>query len=543
MRTRATIEANCCDGQGEMLRIMSRRCSREGSLIGCWRRIARTVCGLAFVLVALLAMGAPGDFEAVAESRRGSGEASRAVGDVRCPDCDDKGRMKCSQCGGKGLLARDCPRCDATGRRPCRVCTDGESADSPGRLVCPGCAGSGTVGDEGRTCPRCGGRQTVICGTCLGKGSHSCRKHILDKVCPTCRFSGRTPCTTCDGKLWLAPAVLASRKAKPASRKTSPPSDADSTAATKRPRRRASQEDAEEDKAPKVFDVDALRTRVARVTPTYEGHYDLFADDLRFEISTLGDKVKSLERRLRDAGAARPLRTELDAWQKRARDFHKRWGELRELFSKEHQAHLSARRVWEARDEGVKGLKGYRLELFNKQYNSRLRITTEIAEKASTRLAHFQPETLLDESRQLTILWKEYEKRGESELSLAVKKAAEEAERVAEAKKAAKAKKEEEKRKAERAAARKRAQQRGDKARSSARSTRTDRSRAAASRLSRPDNERRKEKVFRRAKKKSSEPEPEGGGVLGTVFAVVVGFGAASCLFFLKTFRQRRSEE
>ena len=52
---------------------MSRWCSREGSLAGC-RRTALSAYGLGFVFAVLLAMGAPGDEEAIAESRPAAGQ-------------------------------------------------------------------------------------------------------------------------------------------------------------------------------------------------------------------------------------------------------------------------------------------------------------------------------------------------------------------------------------------------------------------------------------------------------------------------------------
>ena len=217
-----------------MFRTMRRWCSREGSLVSPpphspprGRTVSLAVSSLGFAIVAVLALETPGDV--LAEPRQGDDQPTQGTGDVRCPDCNKKGRARCPQCEGKGLLARNCPACNASGRRPCKVCTDGASADSPGRLVCPSCGGAGAVGDDARTCSRCKGAQTVICNTCLGKGSHHCRKRIFDTVCPTCRFSGKISCPTCEGQLWLAPAVLASRKARAASLKNSAPKTASST--------------------------------------------------------------------------------------------------------------------------------------------------------------------------------------------------------------------------------------------------------------------------------------------------------------------------
>ena len=527
---------------------MSRSCSSEGVVLspcgGCVRHRGWSPRSAAAGTIALwggiaLAILGSQPFEARADDL-----AISPDGKVRCPDCDRLGREKCPQCKGKGLLPRDCPKCNTTGRRPCRVCNEGEDAHSPGHLSCPFCGGTGTVGDDGRTCSRCKGNQTVLCGTCLGKGSHPCRKQIFDEVCPTCRFVGKIVCTTCEGEMWLDRAVLLARKK--AKRKP------DETAtATKRKKRRRSSREGDATEARAEVDLADMRVRFDDLTPIYEAHYDVFVDDLRPEISDLYDKVKALDRQLRSAngGGAMPLSAELTAWQKRAKKFRQRWSNLHDLFKKERQTYLNAKSVWQARDAAIKGLKGRRLEIREQEHRSRMVVATKVAERTAAPLVHMQPETLLVEVRDLRDLWTEFERRSKLAMTTIEKKAAEEAAENNEKKALEKAASAREKSSLAAERGGKRPPRRASKAEGGAaaqggrRGQRRGPDTADSASTKRPSAATKSEK--RKSRKNGQagamdNSELSEGGPLGTVFAALIGFATACSFFFLRGFRRQR---
>lgn len=126
---------------------------------------------------------------------------------VRCRQCDDKGRMACGGCDGKGKLYKTCTQCGGSGRRPCRQCNKPDAEEpneaGPGRINCGYCGGDGKFGARDKRCPRCGGDGSYACPSCRGKGHHKCKTELPAGICPTCRFTGKATCNICYGKLWI----------------------------------------------------------------------------------------------------------------------------------------------------------------------------------------------------------------------------------------------------------------------------------------------------------------------------------------------------
>ena len=135
-------------------------------------------------------------------------EPSAPPGLVRCPPCDNEGRVVCPRCEGKKKLEKDCPRCDGSGERVCTQCSKYSTGD--GVIPCGYCGGKGSIGTtRPKKCPECGGPGTKECPTCDGDGTLKCPKKVYDTICPRCRFAGKVSCPTCDGKKWITPEALA----------------------------------------------------------------------------------------------------------------------------------------------------------------------------------------------------------------------------------------------------------------------------------------------------------------------------------------------
>ena len=130
---------------------------------------------------------------------------------VRCPDCNERGKMPCPECDGRGHLEQNCSSCNGRGQKSCPVCTKNMNEAGDGRVSCNLCSGDGSIAATGKSCSRCAGVGSSACLTCGGKAVRSCVPRVYGGRCPTCRSARRVPCRTCGGDKRVTEAVRARR--------------------------------------------------------------------------------------------------------------------------------------------------------------------------------------------------------------------------------------------------------------------------------------------------------------------------------------------
>jgi len=344
-------------------------------------------------------------------------------GSVRCTDCDEDGKVPCPTCAGKRELTKPCELCRGSGLKACPVCTDGEETTgvaTPGRVPCDYCKGKGTI-STGKTCPRCEGAQSLGCTSCGSKGKVTCRKTVVDKVCPTCRFAGKVTCPTCEGTLLVKPGKLAQRRLS--NRQLEPGSASALVAPSRTPSPASSAEgridsrqelDTPADSPPTPAEVEA---RFKELKERYESHLDIFADDPRNEVEASRSEALKLVKRLpkatrKDGSVA----GDLIAFAERAQQFRARWGALREVFDQEHKTFTPAQRILASREERLnESPKGRRAEV-DAEILAQIGIALRVAEKRSQRLEAEEPAWVLKEKIGIESEWKDLKARGEAEV-------------------------------------------------------------------------------------------------------------------------------
>ena len=203
--------------------------------------------------------------------------APAAEPQVRCPDCNKRGRMSCPDCDGRGHLERDCTICSGRGEAACPVCTKKTNEAGKGLLRCHRCRGDGTIEATGKSCSRCAGQGSTTCLTCRGKTVRPCVPRVYDKRCPTCRSARRIQCRTCGGDQRVTAAVREHRLRAKSTAAMAPPALKPKRETSKAHATTSVQPATSADATPRPPPTEELQQRHDAVSAVYEHHFELFA--------------------------------------------------------------------------------------------------------------------------------------------------------------------------------------------------------------------------------------------------------------------------
>lgn len=335
---------------------------------------------------------------------------------VRCPHCDEKGRIDCPVCKGRGEIFRTCEICGGKGRKPCPVCVKDsreENAAPPGQVVCGYCGGSGTLGSTGKICQRCAGAGFQTCLTCGGKGTVPCAKEVFVRVCRHCRYVRKVTCPTCGGTRLVSPAVAASKRGPVVH---VPDGDDDPTGEEPGEGEAPGQhsgsvggDERDPQSAEEAVPTESeLRQRYEALVPVCEAHLDIFTEDLAHRAENIQTEGKRRVRKLITAGipAGGELITGIETLVDRANSFRRRWYQLRQLHAEERRSYLNTKKAWTQRAEALDNTAQVLRPDVEETWNRRLALHLRILEKNVAPLQEDDPEWIPDEVAALESQWK-----------------------------------------------------------------------------------------------------------------------------------------
>jgi hypothetical protein len=228
--------------------------------------------------------------------------------------------------------------------------------------------------------------------TCIGKGTLACRKQVFDRVCPSCRFSGKVDCPSCAGG--RAP-LEARAPARP------PEADANGKAA--------------------ALDIEA---RYLNLTRLHEAHLDIFGDDPRPRLEPLRGEASRMLKSLQSQGAGGSGSAEaIQSFLERLGSFRRRWSEIREVFLDEYRSFRTTRGVWTSRERLLGDARGSLRSAAEKQWTDRMDVSLTIAEQRAAALEAVEPSWLPREAKDLEAIWADLGPSSAAELALAARTA------------------------------------------------------------------------------------------------------------------------